>query len=216
MRTNMIFLIGRYFWKIKFFLLVFVAGITISIYANDSKGLQPPHYLNSSEYVVIEGKAYPVPYPWQGKRVGNADDPKPDDLVRLPLDLTLDQSKIYVTAATKDAFVIMAEAAKEDSITLLADSGYRSPAYQKQIYKRRMKKGKDFYEVATGTAPPGYSEHMLGSTLDLVPSSFMFAKSPAQAWLQENAYKFNFIESYPENNADGFFWEPWHWKYVGP
>lgn len=36
-------------------------------------------------------------------------------------------------------------------------------------------------------------------------------------WLAENAYKYGFIQRYPENKTDitGTIYEPWHYRYVG-
>jgi D-alanyl-D-alanine carboxypeptidase len=133
----------------------------------------------------------------------------------LPVELTFENRKIYVTPETRDAFVEMARSAALDGVTLLVDSGYRSPAYQRKIYQRKMEEGDDFYAIAHGVAPPGYSEHMLGTTLDLVPSKWTFNNTSADKWLQENGARFSFSQSYPEKTELGFAWEPWHWKYIG-
>ena len=42
----------------------------------------------------------------------------------------------------------------------------------------------------------------------------LFAGSDAHIWLVENAYKYGFIMSYPENNTF-YMYEPWHWRFVG-
>ncbi|MCX6761068.1 MAG: M15 family metallopeptidase [Candidatus Nealsonbacteria bacterium] len=69
------------------------------------------------------------------------------------------------------------------------------------------------------SADQGYSEHQLGTTVDLTTSkigaSYLgFEKTPTYQWLLENAYKYGFILSYPENNQYYQF-EPWHWRFVG-
>lgn len=171
--------------------------------------------LPPQEYVMIGGKRFEVLAPWLGHRIEGEIDPQKLDFAMLPVDLVLDKRKIYVTIATRDAFVVMAAAAAREGIELLVDSGYRSAAYQRQIYQRKMGQGDDFYDIARGVAPPGYSEHMLGTTLDLVPSKWSFSGTPADKWLRKNGGEFAFIQSYPQKSELGFTWEPWHWKYVG-
>jgi len=41
-----------------------------------------------------------------------------------------------------------------------------------------------------------------------------FNKTKAYQWLLNNAYKYGFILSYPENN-EYYIYEPWHWRFVG-
>lgn len=69
------------------------------------------------------------------------------------------------------------------------------------------------------SADQGFSEHQLGTTVDLttpeVGGTFQsFGETEAFAWLQDNAYKYGFILSYPEGN-DFYIYEPWHWRFVG-
>ncbi len=177
-----------------------------------SKALSP---LSPKEYVMIGDQRFEVLPPWLGHRIEGETDSKNLDFAMLPLDLVLERREIYVTAATRDAFVKMAAAAALDGIEIVVDSGYRSAAYQRQIYQRKMGEGDDFYDIARGVAPPGYSEHMLGTTLDLVPSKWTFSGTPADKWLRENGGEFAIIQSYPQKSDRGFTWEPWHWKYVG-
>jgi len=33
--------------------------------------------------------------------------------------------------------------------------------------------------------------------------------------LEENAARYNFELSFPEENVQGISYEPWHWRYVG-
>jgi len=71
----------------------------------------------------------------------------------------------------------------------------------------------------TFSADQGYSEHQLGTTVDLTDAivagtSLNFKDSEAYLWLQKNAYKYGFVLSYPEGNSFYVF-EPWHWRFVG-
>lgn len=107
--------------------------------------------------------------------------------------------------------------AADDGVTLKVISAYRSFDEQSEL------KGQFTQQYGSGantfSADQGYSEHQLGTTLDLTdPStgatSASFADTPAYAWLEANAHKYGFILSYPENNSFYIF-EPWHWRFVG-
>lgn len=84
---------------------------------------------------------------------------------------------------------------------------------------------KSTYTFAYGTgankfsADQGYSEHQLGTTVDLnVPGStslaISFENTPAFTWLNNNAFRYGFVLSYPKNNSY-YQYEPWHWRFVG-
>ncbi len=69
------------------------------------------------------------------------------------------------------------------------------------------------------SADQGYSEHQLGTTVDFTTPAVggvfdSFESDPAYKWLNENAYKYGFVLSYPKDNAYYKF-EPWHWRFVG-
>lgn len=111
----------------------------------------------------------------------------------------------------------MLKAAKDDGITLLVASAYRSFGTQAAL--------KSGYTVTYGSganrfsADQGYSEHQLGTTADFTSAKLganfsAFAKDPAYAWMRQNAYRYGFVLSYPEGNAYYVF-EPWHWRFVG-
>lgn len=110
------------------------------------------------------------------------------------------------------------EEAKKDNVVLYVKSAYRSFDEQKAV--------KSAYTVVYGkgnantfSADQGYSEHQLGTTVDLTTSGVNgslsgFEKTTAYLWMQFNAYKYGFILSYPANN-NYYIFEPWHWRYVG-
>ncbi len=70
------------------------------------------------------------------------------------------------------------------------------------------------------SADQGYSEHQLGTTVDLTSPdlndslTIKFENSLAFNWLVNNAYRYGFILSYPKNNTY-YQYEPWHWRFVG-
>jgi D-alanyl-D-alanine carboxypeptidase len=180
---------------------------------DEKSKVNPP--LSSKEYVMIGEQQFEVLEPWRGHRVGVGQNLEDLEFAMLPVEMTFENREIYVTIETRDAFVEMARAAALDGVTLRVDSGYRSPAYQRVIFQRKMQAGDDFYDIARWVAPPGYSEHMLGTTLDLVPSKWTFSNTPEDNWLQKNGGRFSFSQSYPQKSEEGFAWEPWHWKYTG-
>lgn len=69
------------------------------------------------------------------------------------------------------------------------------------------------------SADQGYSEHQLGTTVDLTTVKLgagftAFEKTTAYTWLLENAHRYGFVLSYPKQNGYYVF-EPWHWRFVG-
>ncbi len=111
----------------------------------------------------------------------------------------------------------MIEAAADDDIVLKVVSAYRSFDEQMQLkgaYTQSYGSGANAF-----SADQGYSEHQLGTTLDLSDPItngpyLSFKNTEAYTWLQENAHRYGFILSYPENNTFYVF-EPWHWRFVG-
>ena len=112
----------------------------------------------------------------------------------------------------------MLNQAKADGIALYVDSAYRSFNTQGAL------KGQYTFTYGAGTAnsfsaDQGYSEHQLGTTIDLITTGTGgvldgFSHTPAYKWTVANAYRYGFILSYPQNNGYYVF-EPWHWRFVG-
>ncbi len=74
--------------------------------------------------------------------------------------------------------------------------------------------------VTTYSAVPGTGDHQTGLGVDmhdLKKTDVSFAERDAYRWLRENAYKFGFIERFPEGKEKitGFAYEPYHWRFVG-
>jgi len=165
------------------------------------------------ETVILNGKNYPVPKPWAGSRINANEQAEFSDLVALPTWLTQNESQIYVTQTTRQALLKMAQKAAEDDVVLLIDSGFRSAQYQAKILEKYLNQNMNYQGLLQVVAPPGYSQHMLGNSIDFVPSELDFSKSKQYAWLKQHAEKFNFIETYKQENESGVNWEPWHWQY---
>jgi len=144
----------------------------------------------------------------------------------VPADLvTLDGSFPYVVskkgmtlrAPARDALSRMAEAARKEGKTLVVSSTYRSYDYQKTVFERNVKEmGKS--EAERVSAPPGMSQHQLGTAIDFGSITDEFGDTAAGRWLSANAGKFGFSLSFPKDMEaiTGYRWESWHYRYISP
>lgn len=142
----------------------------------------------------------------------------PSRLTYLHEDYLFDSSMPKQIHAGVELFLTdMLDSAKNAGFDLKIVSAYRSFEEQMSV--------KTGYKVVYGSgankfsADQGYSEHQLGTTVDLTTPklktlSVQFEKDPAYAWLLENAYRFGFVLSYPKGNVY-YQYEPWHWRFVG-
>lgn len=143
---------------------------------------------------------------------------RPKKLTRIDDDYVLEGKKDQYFQADAIKFLEdMFDAAADDGIDLKVISAYRSFDEQTEL--------KGQFEQVYGeganafSADQGYSEHQLGTTLDLTVKEIggtylSFKDTEAYQWLLDNAYKYGFILSYSENN-DFYIYEPWHWRFVG-
>jgi LAS superfamily LD-carboxypeptidase LdcB len=126
------------------------------------------------------------------------------------------------------------DAARRNGTPLQGNSGYRSVATQREIFRRRLGSWSTS-QIASGAADaaiesvlsyhsiPGYSRHHTGKTLDLSHaggSNGSFASSAAYRWLSADNFRVakahGFIPSYPAGaGAQGPNPEPWEFVYVG-
>ena len=114
------------------------------------------------------------------------------------------------------AWATLHAAALRDGVVLEAISGYRSHDYQLGIFERKLARGLTVDDILAINAAPGYSEHHSGRALDLgapdePPAEESFERTPAFAWLCDNAPGHGFAMSYPRDNPHGIVYEPWHW-----
>lgn len=123
------------------------------------------------------------------------------------------------------------QAGREAGLDLVVTSGWRSWAYQEQLFEDKVSRvmsgtGLDRAAAeeaaADEVARPGTSEHQLGLAMDLVDASYQVldeaqASTPAQQWLMAHCWEYGFILRYPAEKQDitGIIYEPWHYRYVG-
>jgi len=127
---------------------------------------------------------------------------------------------LWLLPAAVGAWQQMCEAARRDGVELLVVSGFRSMDYQAALWRRKLSAGQRLDAILAVSAPPGFSEHHSGRALDLHARAYRvlerdFERSPAFAWLHAHAARFQFRLSYPEGNASGYVYEPWHWYWYG-
>ena len=128
-----------------------------------------------------------------------------------------DKDDLYFHGNAIDFLEDLLDAAKKAGHDIRIISAYRSFDEQQDL------KGQYTQVYGSGanafSADQGYSEHQLGTTIDIVDidtrlTSQSFADTEAYEWLEDNAYKYGFVLSYPQDN--GFYiFEPWHWRFVG-
>lgn len=135
-------------------------------------------------------------------------------------------SGVYMDYRVAPWYDKMYNAAKQDGITLVPYSGYRSYARQERNYNNLtdtymsrygISRSEAAAKAATVILPPGTSEHNLGLAMDICNTYDSFATQKEYRWLMENAHKYGFILRYTAEKKPitGIVPEPWHWRYVG-
>ena len=112
-------------------------------------------------------------------------------------------------------------AAAADGEELVVASAFRSYDDQRSTYERLQ----SIYGPGADamSAPPGHSQHQLGTAVDFTNSVAayqvqpIFGQTSAAWWLQNHATEYGFVLSYPPGKDEtGYDYEPWHYRYIGP
>lgn len=164
--------------------------------------------ITSNNYTLLVNKQYML-----GK------DYVPKNLEKLNIDFLSDTSEEskYMVKKAADALEDLVETAKEENITLIGSSAYRSYKSQERVLNQETNSKGTVY-ANKYVAKPGQSEHQSGLAIDVTNKARCFDKTSVEAqWLAKNAYRFGFILRYPEGkeNITGYNYEPWHIRYVG-
>ncbi|MEI7579400.1 MAG: M15 family metallopeptidase [bacterium] len=123
---------------------------------------------------------------------------------------------IYINKEIEPALLELIAAMKNDNVPGAIKSGWRSFSQQQRVY--------DIWSDRVGAsnagdyaALPGHSEHYLGTAIDFSNSTGQYLDNQTNQWLQTNAYRFGFVQSYPlgKETITGYNYEPWHYRYVG-
>lgn len=131
-------------------------------------------------------------------------------------------SSNLLRAEVAQVVAVMIEAAKAEGVTLRPISCFRSVKKQEYLfYEIAKQRGQTPEERARVSAPPGHSEHHTGYAVDFGDADgstdleSSFADTPAGRWMLAHGTEFGFELSFPQGNAQGLLYEPWHWRYVG-
>ncbi len=121
-----------------------------------------------------------------------------------------------------NAFWQMQDAAAASGIRLGPISGYRTVEAQVGLFDRQIQRQGGPEAASRLSAPPGYSEHHTGFTIDIrdldqpdTDLKYSMADTAAYRWLIRNACDYGFELSFPDGNQQGVSFEPWHWRYIG-
>lgn len=144
---------------------------------------------------------------------------RPDDLRSIPAYM-YPSRELYLREEALNYLIELWQAAEADGVTMHILSAYRSYDYQKSLFESYAERhGEE--EANRFSARPGQSEHQLGTAVDFGGTSVdfrsAFADTPQGRWLAENAFRFGFVMSYPENteHITGYIFEPWHYRFIG-
>ena len=126
--------------------------------------------------------------------------------------------KHRLAPAAARAWKRMKAAAATEGIGLQIVSAHRSLDRQVDIIRRKIASGQSIGRILRVSAPPGYSEHHTGCAVDIGTAGCdeleeVFERSPAFAWLLDNASRYGYFMSFPRGNRYGYSYEPWHWMY---
>jgi len=150
------------------------------------------------------------------------DDYTPPDLVLIANYGIKTTSTVYLRQEPAEKLKEMYDAITNAGFNISASSGWRSFARQQSALNMwtQLVGAKNANNYA---ALPGYSEHHLGTTVDILTSENGYTVSQGYfntrtfKWLSENAHRFGFSLSYPQGKQSltGYNPEGWHYRYLG-
>lgn len=162
---------------------------------------------------------------------GLSRDYQPADLVNLgdyfPVAITLGYPT-QVRQVIVEPLVQMVTDMQANGLAPFIISGFRSYSAQAIAYDKWQTTYPDSASIVS--APPGHSEHQLGTTVDFgspeleeivgqdgIEFHTYFYQTSEGQWLLEHAQEYGFTLSYPREAFEltGFYYEPWHYRYVG-
>ncbi len=117
----------------------------------------------------------------------------------------------------------LAAAAKKNNTPIAVQSAFRSYSTQIASFNKNVSR-LGYARALTYSARPGHSEHQLGTTIDFkTPDGTQpwkypdWGKTPAGKWMQEHAWEYGFVLSYPKGERDTTCYRPesWHYRYFG-
>jgi LAS superfamily LD-carboxypeptidase LdcB len=123
---------------------------------------------------------------------------------------------------TANAFKRMQQDAAAAGVDLAVISGFRTYKEQEDLWRNQVRRQGSPEAAARISAPPGYSEHHTGRTLDIgdrnapnTDTQVSFEQTEAYRWMQANGGNYGFEQSFGKGSTQGAGYEPWHWRFAG-
>jgi zinc D-Ala-D-Ala carboxypeptidase len=141
----------------------------------------------------------------------------PTDLVDLAdRGLRLSKSGLSLRAVALDDLLAMNAAARAAGVTLVVSSTFRTFEQQESLWRQALAT-QPRAQVERELAPPGHSQHQLGTVVDFGSIDDGFAATDQGRWVAANAWRYGWSLSYPEGReeATGYRWESWHFRWIG-
>lgn len=169
---------------------------------------------SEDETLVLVDKTHPLPVGYVPPELVKLDGNNP--ATGTSASYVISRNDLSLTPETEKILEVMASDAREEGITLVVSSTYRSYDYQKSIYERNVRLyGQEVTDRESARA--GHSQHQLGTAIDFgsITDDFEYTK-PGQ-WLFANAKKYGFSLSFPKGMepVTGYRYECWHYRYIG-
>jgi len=141
----------------------------------------------------------------------------PADLASAPANGIPSAGRQLVRTLILDDARALVQAAASDGQQLYVGSGFRSQAYQADVFAAQVARWGNEEIANRYSARPGHSQHQLGTTIDFTNDFRTFRTSDAPAWLRDNAHRFGFVLPYTAaaSGRTGYVDEPWHARWVG-
>lgn len=169
--------------------------------------------------------------------MGKFEPSQKEGFVSVPDAYSISGYKMYLRKETLDAFLKMAEKAKEENIDLKIASATRNFAYQKNLWNNKwtgytLVENKDlsksipdglkrFEKILEYSAAPSTSRHHWGSDIDINNANKEYFETKTgekvYEWLEKNASAFGFCQPYNQKRntrTTGYNEEKWHWSYA--
>jgi LAS superfamily LD-carboxypeptidase LdcB len=150
-----------------------------------------------------------------------------------PPDLTWVGGRMVRAMAKPDVSALI-DAAASEGIEIVPISGFRGPdeqalAFESAVWsamarsEEQIDRAEAEARMARFVAPPGHSQHQLGTAIDFSTWEINYAVQPrfaetaAGRWLEMNAWQYGFVLSYTRQGEgrSGYAYEPWHYRWIG-
>ena len=201
-------------------IILMIAIILVTVFFTTACGSSVKEKTNKKEtkkkydYLVLVNKYSKLPDDWEKN-------------VELVSAKNAWNEDVKLEKQTYEKYKQLEKALKEDGVTIVLDSIYRSVKEQEELWDRWSKDPEKGIEYAKKyAAVPGYSEHHTGLAVDIVikkdgkligENEDMIAEREIFAKIHKKLADYGFILRYLEGREDttGYTYEPWHLRYVG-